>query len=69
MLHHMGLLTHDEAIDTKAAADNARYRAAWREHHAHELDSWGLPVASVQKPVVVTVEDGYFKNCVRTMIR
>ncbi len=50
VLHHIGLITPDEAIDAKSAADNARYRAAWQEHHAHELDSWGLPVASVQKP-------------------
>jgi len=49
-LHWLGLLSEDEVIDAKAAADNARYRAAWQEHHAHELDSWGLPVASVQKP-------------------
>ena len=38
------------AAEARAAADNARYRAAWQEHHAHELDPWGLPVASVQKP-------------------
>lgn len=49
-LHWLGLLSEDEIIDAKAAADNARYRAEWQEHHAHELDSWGLPVASVQKP-------------------
>ena len=52
-LHYMGLLTRDEGMDARAAADNARYRAAWQEHHAHELDSWGLPVASVQKPVPI----------------
>lgn len=53
LLHHLGFVTREEAADAKAAADNARYRAAWQEHHAHELDSWGLPVASVQKPVPI----------------
>lgn len=49
-LHWLGLLSDDEIIDAKTAADNARYRATWQEHHAHELDPLGLPVASVQKP-------------------
>lgn len=43
-LHWLGLLSEDEVIDAKTVADNARYRAEWQDHHAHELDSWGLPV-------------------------
>lgn len=49
-LHWLGLVSEDEIIDARAAADNARYRAEWQEHHARELEPWGLPVASVQKP-------------------
>ena len=66
-LHHLGLMTEDEAIEAKIAADNARYRAAWREHHEHELDSWGLPVASKQKPmpIVRVLPDGRKATMIR----
>ena len=42
LLHHFGLVTHDEAANAKAAADNARYRAAWQEQHRRELDARGV---------------------------
>ena len=66
-LHHMGLITRDEAMEAKAAADNARYRAAWKEHHDAELESWGLPVASVQKPtpIVRVLPDGRKATMIR----
>ena len=44
LLHHFGLVTREEAADAKAAADNARYKREWQEHHARELDPWGLPI-------------------------
>lgn len=42
LLHHFGLVTSEEATDAKAAADNARYRAAWQEQHRRELDARGV---------------------------
>ena len=55
------------------AADNARYRAAWQEHHARELEPWGLPVASVQKPKPVVHDmPGVYVNgkpCQRVELR
>ena len=52
-LHWLGLLSEDEVIDAKAAADNARYKAMCQLERRLELESWGLPVASVQKPVPI----------------
>ena len=42
VLHWLGLLSEDEVIDARTAADNARYRAAWQEQHRRELDARGV---------------------------
>lgn len=73
-LHWLGLLLEDEAVDSKTAADNARYRAAWQEQYARELDPRGLFVGdddpskpNYKRPLVYTdrVPAGY----VRTVLR
>jgi hypothetical protein len=69
VLNACGLMSEDDMLDARVAADNERYRTEWRIAHAAEVAPLGLPVTSPQKPTPVIHADRVPAGYVRIMVR